>query len=226
MAPYGPAGRRLSVAVTALLLTAVAQANGQACTGVPSGSGQFALQAGVGLTSGATSYGADFTANVRGPFAIAARYALTNLDAAEPNGSTFGGDVALELSGVDLSLCPRFGIVYSRASGLSTNIYPGPYTTITSVSWSLEVGGGKTLPVTPALFATPFAAAGLVMLHSEAQAKAGGFTSQKYKDDDSAFSAVLGLLIGSRRVHAGANMSFTTIKDSDPLFTLGVGFVF
>lgn len=216
----------LPVAVTALLLGAVPDAIGQSCVGVPSGDGQFALQAGVGLTSGATSYGADFAANVRGPFAVGARYVLTNLDDADPNGSTFGGDVAFEIPGVGMSLCPRFGIVYSRASGLSTNIYPGPYTTITTMSWSLEVGGGKMLSVTPALFATPFAAAGLVMLHSEAQAKNGGFTSQKYKDDDSAFGAVLGLLIGSRRVHAGANVSFTTIKDSDPLVTLGVGLVF
>jgi hypothetical protein len=215
-----------AVAVTALLLTAVADAVGQACIGVPSGDGQFALQAGVGLTSGATSYGADFAANVRGPFAVGARYALTNLDDAEPNGSTFGGRVAVEIPGAGVSLCPEFGIVYSRASGLSTNIYPGPYTTIATVSWSLEVGGGKTLSVTPALFATPFAAAGLVFLHSEAQAKSGGFTSSKYKDDASAFSAVLGLLIGTRRVHAGANVSFTTLEDSDPLVTLGAGFVF
>jgi hypothetical protein len=216
----------LPVAVTALLLTAVADAFGQACIGVPSGDGQFALQAGVGLTSGATSYGADFAANVHGPFAVGVSYALTNLDDAEPNGSTFGSDVAFEVPGVGVSLCPAFGIVYSRASGLSTNIYPGPYTTVTTVSWSLEVRGGKALSVTPALFATPFAGAGLVFLHSVAQAKSGGFSTPKYKKDDSAFSAVLGLLIGSRRVHAGANVSFTTIENSDPLVTLGVGFVF
>jgi len=217
---------QLLVVVTALVSTIAANATAQACVGVPSGDGRFALQAGVGLTTGATSYGADFSANVRGPFVVGASYALTNLAYAEPNGSTFSGDVAFEIPGVGMSLCPRFGVAYSRASGLSTNIYPGPYTTVTTVSWSLEVGGGKTLPVTPTLFATPFAAAGLVLLHSQAQAKSGGFTSDRYTDDVAGLGAVLGLLIGGRKVHAGARVSFVTIDDSDPLVTLGVGFVF
>ena len=214
------------LAVAAVLLTKATEAPAQACRGVPSQDGRFALQAGVGLTSGAISYGAEFAANLRGPWALSAGYALTDLRDAEPHGHTFSGSVAFEIPGAAVSVCPALEVGYSRASGLSTNIYPGPYTTVTSVSSVVNVSAGRTLSLTPALLATPFAGLGMTLLHSEAQAKSGGFSSAKYKDDESAFAAVLGLLVGSQTVHVGVSVSLTTLKDSDPLYTLGAGFVF
>jgi hypothetical protein len=214
------------LAIAAVLLTEATAAPAQACRGVPSQGGRFALQTGVGLTSGATSYGVDFTANLRGPWALSAGYALTDLQDAEPHGHTFTGRVAFEIPGAAVSVCPALEVGYSRVSGLSTNIYPGPYTTVTSVAPVVNVSAGSTLTLTPALFATPFAGLGMTLLHSVAQAKSGGFSSDKYKDDASAISAVLGLLVGSQTVHVGVRMSLTTLEDSDPLYTLGVGFVF
>ena len=214
------------LAIAAVFLTKTTEARAQACRGIPSQGGGFALQAGVGLTSEATSYGTEFAANLRGPWALSAGYAVTNLQDADPLAHTFSGSVAFEVPGTAVSVCPGLEVGYSRASGLSTNIYPGPYTTVTSVASVVNVSAGRTLSLAPGLLATPFGGAGLTLLHTSAQAKNGGFTSSKYTDDQSAFAAVLGLVVGSRAVHVGLQVSLTTLDDSDPLYTVGVGFVF
>lgn len=217
--------------ITTVALVAPVQLSAQPCLGIPAADGQFAFQAGVGLTSGAVSYGGSFTANFRGPLSAGVGYTYTDFDRQEmpeqdPNGNTVSANVAFEIPGIEFSACPILGFEYSQVTGLYLPIYPGP-STVKSVAVPVGIGVGKILPVASNLRLTPFASAQFFYVRSEAQAEGPlGDESAKYTDDAFEAGGVLGILFGSERMQIGGSGSFTTIDESDPIFKLGLSLVF
>jgi hypothetical protein len=220
--------------LAALAFAAPAQLNAQACLGIPATNGQFAFQAGVGLSSGTISYGASLTANFNGPLSAGLGYTYTDFDDYEggeimpadgPKGNTVSANVALEISGINFSACPILGMEYSRVTGVYLPFAMGPYATVTSVVVPAGFGAGITLPVARSWRLTPFGASQVLYIHSEAQAEYEGWTSSKHKDDAVEAGWVFGILFGSERIQVGGSAALTTIEGSDPSFKLGLSLV-
>lgn len=213
-------------AVAVALSTGTTAARAQSCRGVPSQPGQLAVQAGVSFLSHAQSYGVGLNANLRGSVALGAGFDVTNLDDVDPMLRSFGGDVALKFERGPWSLCPAIEVAYGRVSGLSTGLWPGPYTRITTLSMALTVAAGRTGKMTPVLNETVFASAGLVRVQTAAEAWVDGNSYNREEDTEYAFGAVLGVLLGTRRVHFGGSVAVSTLRDTDPVVTVGLGLVF
>ena len=216
----------LALAVVVVLGTTAAEVRAQSCSGVPSPAGTVTLQAGVGFSEDARGYGAGLNANFRGPLAVDVAFELIDYAVFDPNGRALGADVTYEIVRGRWSVCPAFLVTYARVSGLSTGLYPGPYTTITTTSQALTLGAGYTIPVAKALTQTVFGSAGLSRVHQNAK---GGQPPGPYNTDvdtDYTFDAGLGLLWATRRVHFGGAVAYTSLEDADVVLTLVVGVVF
>lgn len=218
-----------------LALAAPAQLGAQACLGIPATNGQFAFQAGVGLSLEATSFGGSFTANFSGPLSAGVGYTYTDFDdypsrdvgtqTDGPNGNTVSANVAFEIPGIDFSLCPILGMEYSRVTGVYLPFAMGPHATVNSIVVPAGFGVGATLPVARSWRLTPFGVSQVLYIHSEAQAEYEGWTSSKHKGDAVEAGWVFGILFGSERIQVGGSAALTTIEGSDPSFKLGLSLV-
>lgn len=223
--------RKMLCLITTVALVAPVQLSAQPCLGIPAADGQFAFQAGVGLTSGATSYGGSFTANFHGPLSAGAGYTYTDFDRQEmpeqdPSGNTVNANVAYEIPGIGFSGCPILGFEYSHVTGVYWSTY-GWHATVRSLAFPVGIGVGKTLPVARNMRLTPFGSGQLFYWRSEYQVE--GPVGDNYKKriyDGTELGAVLGFLFGSETVQIGGSGSVTTIDGSDPNFKLGLSLVF
>ena len=198
----------------------------QTCRGIPSPAGSVSLDVGFSSGSGAKSYGGGVSANLRGPLAVGVTLERIDLDDQDPNGNAIGGDVAYKIERGSWTFCPTLQISYARIEGLSTGLYPGPYTTLSTTTMALLVAAGHTLPASTELRATVTGAAGLVRFHSYAKGGQPGGSYNTETSTDAAVAVVAHLVFGTPRVHFGGGFTFTTLEDTDPVFSLGVGFVF
>src|SRR5262245_4753874 len=105
--------RVLTAAVCSAVLLGPKVVQAQACFGVPSMDGQYAISGGLGLTEGSKSYGVNVTANMRGPLTVGAGYSMLDIDNVATNGNSFGAGAAVELKNMSsLSLCPTVRMSY------------------------------------------------------------------------------------------------------------------
>ncbi len=210
---------RLAVALLlagGLGFVVAADALAQACLGVPAGAGQYAVSAGVDFTDGATGYGLGGHANLTGPFSVGAGYTRVSYDNGDEGTNTFSGKAAYELPGSGISACPTVGLSYNR---VPTTFGPndGSVTTITvPVGFSV----GNRLPAGPALSFTPFAMPHLLYVRTAVD-DGTDTTVESTKQ----FGTVLGIVLGGQKFYGSAGVLLTTIDDSDPSFSIGLGAV-
>ncbi len=223
---------KLLCLITTVALVAPVQLSAQACLGIPAANGQFAFQAGIGLTSEAISYGGSFTANFHGPLSAGVGYTYTDFDDYEeggyyeatdgPNGNTVSANLAFEITGIGFSACPILGLEYSDVTDVLVPSWMRNDVTVKSLAVPVGVGVGKTLPVAGDWLLTPFGSGQVLFVRSEARAG----DVHESTDDSTEFGGALGFLFGSERIQIAGAGSITTIGDSDPTFKLGLSLVF
>lgn len=194
----------------------------QACLGNPAGPGRFALGGAIGFTDGATGYKASLLANLEGPLAVGASYTLTDVDDIDENVNSFGGTIAYELPLQGISACPATGLGYSR---FSMDFGLGIEVEASSLSIPIGLGLGHTFTADGPLALTLYAVPQFLYMRTRSEAS-DGIDEFEETDTSSEFGAALGFTLGLRQVFFGAAVSLTTVEDSDPVFSIGVGLMF
>ena len=184
---------------------------------------QFGLGGSIGFTDGATSYGASLRANLEGPLSLGVGYGLTDVDNVEEKVNSFQGSVAYELPLQGISACPVAGLGYSRISGDDAEF--DVEATVTNLSIPVGFGVGQTFPAGPSLSVTLFAIPQFVYNRSKGEISVGGISGEE-TDTSTDFAASLGVTLGTSRLYFGGEVFLTTVDESDPVFSLGLGLVF
>ncbi len=138
----------LMFAVVAFLILP-AQANGQACFGIPQGS-TSALALGFGFPSHAKTYSIGGLTEVGAGGYLSASYGLTSPDFAGLRSATkYGVQAGYELRGVNesASLCPSIGWAYEKWDGINTVQIPIGL----AIGKTFSVGEGTDVTLTPSL---------------------------------------------------------------------------
>lgn len=216
-----------SVSALALLLAggliAAQEARAQACLGSPAGPGRFALGGSVGFPDGATNYSAGLLANLEGPFSVGANYTLTKIDNVDENFNSFDGIVAYELPLQGISACPATGLGYSRIGSDVPEL--GVSATLTSVVIPVGLGLGYTFSGRGPLSLTLHALPQFLYIRTTGELSDGDISIQD-TETASEFGTSLGFRIGLQQMFFGAGVALTTIEDSDPVFSVGLGVIF
>jgi hypothetical protein len=192
----------------------------QACLGVPTTNGRFALGGSFSTTTDIKTYGADLTADLSGPVSVFGGYALVKIDDVETSGNSLGGGLAFELSVPNVSICPGAGVSYLRFHEEEA----GEEATITQTVVPIGLGVGKQVTAGPELFLTLFATPQFLYIRSEIDVS-GSLGSASFSDSSNEFGVDLGVRLGSSSFYGGGAVGLTTIEDSDPTFSLTLGLV-
>jgi len=201
-------------AVCAVLTPGFAAA--QACIGVPTMGGQFAVTGQVGFPENARSYSGEFTADVVGPLSLGAHIGVTKIDNVDGDVTTFGGQAAYEVSGTSISACPVVGAEHSsrgeKLLGLTVD------TNVLVIPVGLGIGtllaAGASTDVV--LFAVP------QFLHIRTTVDGTGQDTVS----DNEFGAEAGARFVFGSIFAGAGVFMTSIEDDDPTFNVSLGLTF
>jgi len=209
---------KLSVTIAAAAVLMASEAHAQACTGVPTRDRQLAAMGNVSLTDGATGYGADMSANLRGPLSFSAGYTLMNYDAAGPNGNGVNADAAYELNVPSLrhvSVCPTIGVQYAWVSDAGDKV--------SSTAIPIGLGFGKNVLDKANFDVLAFAVPQFMHVRSKIESATLGFDATS---SDNAFGSILGARFVGQRVFGGASVSLNTLDNSSAVWGFTVGFVF
>ena len=212
--------RNLAVLAAALAVLCPGLLSAQACLGVPTADRQTALQGGVGFTQGMKSYGAGVSANLQGPLSVYANYNLLKPDNIDTSGNEFGAGVGYELAASGVSLCPAVGASYARFH----EEFGFEEGTVTSIVVPLGLGIGKLLPAGANSYVTVFGAPQFLYLKTEVSYD-GGLGSFEVSDTRNEFGGTVGLRYGTAGFYLGGAVSMNTIENSDPIFSVGLGFI-
>ena len=216
-----------TVSALALLLAggliAAQEAHAQACLGIPAGPGRYALGGSVGFTDGATNYGAGLLANLEGPLSVGATYTLTKIDDVEENFNSFDGILAFELPLQGISACPATGLGYGRIGSDADQL--GISVTLTNLVVPVGLGLGHTFSGSGSLSLTVHAMPQFLYIRTTGKASNGSLSIEETETANE-FGTTLGFRIGLPQMFFGAGVSLTTIEDSDPVFSIGLGLVF
>jgi hypothetical protein len=216
-----------SVSALVLLLAggliAAPEARAQACIGIPAGPGRFALGGSVGFTDGATNYGAGLLANLEGPLSVGANYTLTKIDDVDENFNSFDGILAYELPLQGISACPAAGLGYGRIGSDVPEL--GIRATLTNVVVPVGLGLGYTFSGSGPLSLTLHAIPQFLYIRTTGEVSDGDLSIQE-TETASEFGTSLGFKVGLPQLFFGASVSLTTIDDSDPVFSVGLGVIF
>ena len=197
------------------VLVSAGSASAQAYFGVPIGDAGFAVRAEVGLPDGAKTYDIVLDANLMGPISFQLFGGLWDIDDFDDNGGRFGGRLGYELPVTGFSVGPFAGAEY-------TTISTGEGATEEKVSLLIVpvgIGLGTTLAVGPtadvALYAQP------AYYYMKPSAEVGGVDIDL--DSQNECGAEAGARLGFNRFLVGASVEFTTVEDSDAVFSLTAG---
>lgn len=219
--------RSKTVSALALLLAggliAAQEAHAQACLGIPAGPGRFALGGSVGFTDGATNYGASLLANLEGPLSVGAGYTLTKIDNVDENFNSFDGIIAYELPVQGISACPATGLGYGRIGSEAPEL--GASATLTNVVIPVGLGLGYTFSGRGPLSLTLHALPQFLYIRTTGELDIGDVTIEE-TETTSEFGTSLGFRIGLPQMFFGAGVSLTTMENSDPVFSVGLGLIF
>lgn len=200
-------------------LFGVGQAAAQACFANTASAGQGFVQGGASFTDGAWGLGGSVGGNLQGPLSLSAGFGHMMLDNSDVAFSSIGAGAGVELSGLDLSVCPAVSLSYEWLSN------EGELSELDADADGVLFGGGlslgKALPAGEALSVTPHGSAAVV--HSRASGSLGGFSAT---GSDTYGSFAGGLLLGGSSVYFGPSVSITTLEGSEPVFGATLGLVF
>jgi hypothetical protein len=210
--------------VAAAIAATPAIAFGQSCIGVPISPGQFAIAGEIGFPEGGKSYGGMVTANVAGPLAVQARVDVLKADdvpeGVDDSATQFGGTLAYKIGQTTaISFCPLVGASYVKESfdddegSVSVSLLTIP----------VGIGFGAALPVS-GLDLTAFAVPQLLIMRARVEMDIPGLIEFSDSETETEFGANLGLRLRTGPVYFGGSVFITSIEDSDPAFSLTVGF--
>jgi hypothetical protein len=189
----------------------------QACIGVPSHDRQVGLQGGMGFTEGSKMYGGEATANLSGPLSVGGGYALVKPDNVDQNGNSFSGRAAYEVSVANVSVCPVTGIGYTRFHAEED----GESATATQMVVPVGLAFGKQLMARETFSVTLSAAPQFLYINNKAETS--GTINMEVSDSQSEFGADFGINFAMRSFYAGGGVQITTLENSDPVFSIGLG---
>lgn len=203
----------MALAAAGVLATA-GSASAQAYFGSPIGDAGFAVRAEVGLPDNAKTYDIVLDANLLGPISFQLFGGLLDIDDIDDNGGRFGGRIGYELPVTGFSVGPFAGVEYmsfSTGEGeaeLSTSAFQIP----------IGVGIGTTLPVGPTADVALYAQPAYYYISSSVE-----MLGEEFDDSASEFGAEAGARLGFGRFLLGGSVEFTTVEDSDAVFSLTAG---
>lgn len=195
------------------ILSFPAAAFGQACMGTPLLPHQISIAGNVAFAEGTTTYGGELSAYAY-PVIVSGGYALSTIDNIDPHMNHFSGSLAFEVPDLAFSACPFAGVGYSRISEEVQGI--------TAALSSLAISGGfaigADLPVGPNFSFIPYAAPNFSYIRTNA-----ALDDIEGSDSSNEFGATLGLTLSGGVMFAGGAVSLSTIDESEPLFSVGLG---
>ncbi|MHB1168037.1 MAG: hypothetical protein ACYC28_01985 [Longimicrobiales bacterium] len=203
----------MALAAAGVLATA-GSASAQAYFGSPIGDAGFAVRAEVGLPDNAKTYDIVLDANLLGPISFQVFGGLLDIDDIDDNGGRFGGRVGYELPVTGFSVGPFAGVEYmafSTGEGdaeVSTSAFQIP----------IGVGIGTILPVGPTADVALYAQPAYYYISSSVE-----MLGEEFDDSASEFGAEAGARLGFGRFLLGGSVEFTTVEDSDAVFSLTAG---
>jgi len=210
--------------LTALLFIGLSaqQVFAQACGGTPALEGQNAVDGQVGFTEGAVLYGAGITANLRGPFSIGLGYSIGTYSDIDNVGHGFSGAVGYELPVPNFSICPIVSAGYFQVT--EPDIEPGIDATVSELAGSFGLGLGTRIEAGPNLFVTLTGEPYFMRYRTRVEATQGG-VSGSITESQNDFGVDLGFSLGTGAFYAGAGVTLTTIENSEPIFSINLGFL-
>lgn len=199
----------------AIFLSSPRDVLAQACTGVLTNNGQYAVAGGLGFEDGSKSFGLEGMANLAGPFTVGASYSLTTFDDADPNGNTFGASAAYDmpLTGTALSACPTTGIEYMRVSDEGS--------AVSLLTIPVGIALGTTLEGANGFTFVPYAVPQFMYLRTSISGD--GF--EDVTDSTTEFGTELGTAFAGDKYYAALSALITTVEGSDPSFAITVGVI-
>lgn len=208
-------------AVTAALVAAPVPVIAQACIGIPTAEGSLAVVGGFATTDGAKGFGGTLHGNLEGPISIQAGYTLWDLDDIDENFNAFHAALGMEVPNLSFSACPFVGAEYATWSESAF----GVDVEITQTVIPVGLGIGKSFAAGPALDFTLFAAPQFMYIRTKGSVSDG---TDSFSDTESGseFGLGVGFRMGTQAVFGGAGVSFNTIEESDPTFSLSIGLGF
>ena len=196
------------------VLVSAGSASAQAYFGVPIGDAGFAVRAEVGLPEDSKTYDIVLDANLLGPISFQLFGGLWDIDEVDDNGGRFGGRLGYELPVSGFSVGPFAGAEYTTIStGEGADEVSSSLLTI-----PVGIGIGAMLPLGPtadvALYAQP------AYYYMSMNMEVAGV---EFDDSQSEFGAEAGARLGFSRFLVGASVEFTTVEDSDAVFSVTAG---
>lgn len=204
--------------VAALAIPSLGSA--QACIGVPIPDASFGIAGHFQTTEGANGYGGSLTANLAGPFSVQGRYTLLDMDDIEENANSFGGTAAYEIPNISFSVCPFVGLDYTKWSATDPDF--GVEVDVSETVIPIGLGLGYTFAASPTIGLTVYGMPQFMHIRGKLTASAGG-EEESFEDDSNEFGADIGFRLGTSSLFGGAGVMFTSIEESDPVFTVAIG---
>lgn len=198
----------------------------QACTGRGTVGGQGFVDAGVGFGNDARVYGLGGGYDSRGPTTVRFAGIFGDNDDDFPDTYGAGGNILIEVTADPLSVCPNFGLTYSRfeeveeLEDLGIDLDLDFWTASAGVAFGVAVPAGDS-----GVFVMPVAAPALLAVHRRGSMEFAGEVEED-SETEVEFGATAGLFFGGSRLYGGVSVNATTIEDSDPTFGLGFGVAF
>lgn len=158
-----------AAAASALLLLPAAAA-AQACTGMSTQPGQYALGAGVVSYDGATEYRVTTQTNLPGPLGMGVYLGTNDADGLDDNSFVVGGTLSFDLPVTALALCPVSGVRYERFD----DEFEGVESSFSSLLVPVGMSAGTRVQAGNSLALIPFAQGGLMYARLSGDASFNG----------------------------------------------------
>ena len=209
--------RRILATAFIAALAVPSAVSAQVCMGVPISDGAFGIFGEYSTTEGADGFGGNVTANLNGPFSVQLGYTLSMFDDTDENVNTFYGNIAYEFPNMSFSVCPIAGAAFAKESAEILGVELEASTVVIPIG----IGVGREFtrgPVDISLFAIP------QFMHIRGEITISDGTSEESETESTnEFAAQLGARVRSGNLWGGVGFSFTTIEESDLVFSIGVG---
>jgi len=189
----------------------------QACIGSPASPGQIAAGGTASFSDGRTGYGGEAVMNLLGPFSIGGAYGVVDADDSEEKITRYGLRGVYEFpSESPVSVCPSLQGEYTTTS----STFIGQHVDVNTLAIPVGMALGTTLgnPVTAQVL--PNAGAGLLYQRTQHSFPATGSTVSS----ETGFYFNAGATIAVWHIYAGAQVSTTTLEDSNAVVTVSAGF--
>ncbi len=178
-----------------------------ACLGSPARDGEGTLGGGATFGDDAIAYSMGFSYNTRSPVAFGFGASFADVEDVENDVFGVSGGMAFKAITSPASLCPAFGVGYSRIEDIDIDIWTVP----------IGLGVGFAVDTGTGLRVIPHVEPDFLLIHLR------GFGESETETE---FGLSAGITFAGDWGFGDFGFSVTTIDDSDPTFGVGAGFIF